>query len=90
MIRKITVAAVSVAAAVAFAACSRGDDTAYDTAAGATTGAMATPAPELARPGVGVTTTTTVGSTTVVLDSVGRTTSVTVGGTTQVKTTKRP
>jgi hypothetical protein len=45
---------------VALAACARGDDTAYDTAAGMTSGAMATP------PAIGMTT----GATTSVLDSI--------------------
>jgi hypothetical protein len=76
MIRKITVAA-SVAALAALGACSRGDNAAYDTAAaGATTGAMATP------PAVGLST----GATTTVGMSTGATTTVD----TTASKTKRP
>jgi hypothetical protein len=84
MNRRITMAAASVAALVAFGACSRGEDYSDTTSAGSTAGAMATPPAPL--PGVGRTTTTTVGSTTVVIDSAGKTTSVTTGETTTVKT----
>lgn len=81
---KITVAAASVAVFVVLGACSRGENYGDTTSAGATTGAMATPPAPL--PGVGRTTTTTVGATTVVIDSAGKTTSVTTGETTTVKT----
>jgi hypothetical protein len=81
---KITVAAASVAAFVVLGACGRGENYGDTTSAGATSGAMATPPAPL--PGVGRTTTTTVGSTTVVIDSAGKTTSMTTGETTTVKT----
>lgn len=60
MARKFLVAA-SVAAAVVLGACARSDDTAYDSAAGATAGAMATP-PASTYPPVGM----SVGATTTV------------------------
>jgi hypothetical protein len=43
MTGKITLAAVATAAVVVLGACSKGDDTYNDTAAGTTAGAMATP-----------------------------------------------
>lgn len=55
-----TLAAATVISLIALGACARGDDNAYDTAAGATAGAMATPAP------IGL----SVGATTTVMDSI--------------------
>jgi len=66
MNRTFTVAA-SLVALVALGACSRGDETAYDTAAGATAGAMATPPAPIGM---------SVGATTSVGLSTGATTSV--------------
>ena len=85
---RITVAAASVAL-LALAACSRGDNNAFDSAGG-TAGAMATPpatTPSTTTPSSSVGTTTTVGGSTVVIDSMGMTTKVRVDTT---KTTKRP
>jgi hypothetical protein len=59
MTRKITLAAVATVAFVVLGACSKGDDYA-DSAAGATTGAMATPPASYPVGG----TTSTIGSTT--------------------------
>lgn len=64
MARKILVAA-SVAALVALGACSAGDNTAYDTGMGATTGAFATP-PATTYPPVGLSVGATTGATTTV------------------------
>lgn len=84
MNRRMTVAAASVAALISLGACSRGENYGDTTSVGSTAGAMATPPAPL--PGVGRTTTTTVGSTTVVIDSAGRTTSVTTSDSTTIKT----
>jgi hypothetical protein len=54
-----TLAAATIVSLIALGACARGDDNAYDTAVGATAGAMATPAP------IGL----SVGATTSILDS---------------------
>ncbi len=69
MNRKITVA-VSFAALAVLGACGRGDRAAYDTAVGATSGAMATP-PVYPGAGAGMGTTTgaTTGMTTGVMDT---------------------
>lgn len=72
MNRKFTVAAASLAALVALGACSRGDNAEYDTTAGATSGAMATP--PTYTPGVGMSTGATTGTTTGATTSVDTTT----------------
>ena len=74
-------AAAAVAALAVIGACSRSDNAAYDSAAGATTGAMATP--PATTPGVGLST----GASTGVGLSTGATTAVID---TTVKTTKKP
>lgn len=90
---RITVAAASVAL-VALAACSRGDNSAYDSAGG-TAGAMATP-PASTTPApssIGSTTGAMTGATTSVGMTTGATTSVRMDSTgikVKTKTTKRP
>lgn len=62
MARKIVTAAAAVAV-LTLGACARGDGTAYDTAAGMTSGAMATP------PAIGLSVGATTGATTLTRDT---------------------
>jgi hypothetical protein len=81
MIRTITVAA-SIATAVALGACSRNDNAEYDSAAGATTGAYATP-PAVTPAPIGMST----GATT---SAIGMSTGATTTVDTTKSKTKRP